>query len=842
MKQYAKSEKSIVHHVFALLFITIVCCLAGSSSGATFQSQWDQTFDRVWPGPEYWSNPMEDWCIRDGWLECKHKGGNRNVHVLTHGLGQRTAGFSLSVRLGLAERGQNGSAGFRIGVHDQYNDYRGNVLWGTGIDAGVTIDGKLKLGGKTKEIAGLPMDDLQLKLVAQPAGSDYALMLTAIEPSTGNELGTLSADIAAERLIGNLALVNNFEANMKQGSRFWFADWQIEGDKIEADDSHVFGPILWAMHTLSDSRNRDDRYVMKMTAQMPPLGDQDSNEVELQIQEADAWKTLGTEKIDSDACIATFRIPNWLAGYDIPYRLVYKMRQKGGTTVPYYWTGTIRHDPLDKTLVFAGMTCQFHSGFPYPSVVKNLKALNPDVMYFSGDQIYEGNGHYGIVRTPADRSILNFLRKWYLFGWAFGDLMRDRPTLCTPDDHDVFQGNIWGNAGNPVSMEMHNAGGYAQPARMVRVVNLVNTAHHPDMFDPAPIDQGIPVFYGDMVYGRTSFAVVSDRMFKSGPRGTVADWEGRPDHVKDDAYDVSNLDKPGLVLLGDRQLKFLEHWVQDWRRVDMKMFLSQTVFANVATHHGNRNGYLRADLDSGGWPQSARNRAISVIRKGFPLHVSGDQHLTTLLQYGVDQQRDSNWSLCTPAITVMYQRWWLPDELGLPYKNRPSHGLPNTGEYLDGVNNKVFVYALGNPEGSRDPDRLRQAHIRASGFSIVRLDHDARTYTCESYKFSVDVTDNKADDQFSGFPYTIKQLDNYGRKPYGYLQEFTADGMADPIVKVYDEETDELLYAIRAKGKRFRPWVFGEGKYTVRIGDQDKALWHVFVNQTIQERCRDSNP
>ncbi len=44
---------------------------------------------------------------------------------------------------------------------------------------------------------------------------------------------------------------------------------------------------------------------------------------------------------------------------------------------------------------------------------------------------------------------LNYLGKWYMFGWAFGDLMRDIPAICTPDDHDVFQGNLWGGQGIP---------------------------------------------------------------------------------------------------------------------------------------------------------------------------------------------------------------------------------------------------------------------------------------------------------------------------------------------------------------------------------------------------------
>lgn len=56
-----------------------------------------------------------------------------------------------------------------------------------------------------------------------------------------------------------------------------------------------------------------------------------------------------------------------------------------------------------------------------------------------------------------------------MFGWAFGDAMRSCPTVCLPDDHDVFQGNIWGED----SAKMKNItvaeskGGYSEPARMV---------------------------------------------------------------------------------------------------------------------------------------------------------------------------------------------------------------------------------------------------------------------------------------------------------------------------------------------------------------------------------------
>ena len=38
----------------------------------------------------------------------------------------------------------------------------------------------------------------------------------------------------------------------------------------------------------------------------------------------------------------------------------------------------------------------------------------------------------------------------------------------------------------------------------------------------------------------------------------------RPDHINDPAYDRKSVDVPGLKLLGDRQLKFLHDWGQNW--------------------------------------------------------------------------------------------------------------------------------------------------------------------------------------------------------------------------------------------------------------------------------------
>jgi hypothetical protein len=344
--------------------------------------------------------------------------------------------------------------------------------------------------------------------------------------------------------------------------------------------------------------------------------------------------------------------------------------------------------------------------------------------------------------------------------------MRHAPTLCIPDDHDVFHGNIWGEGGArmhnlPADPGASSSGGYAEPARMVNVVHRTNAAHHPDAHDPKPVEQGISVYYGDMVYGGVGFAIIADRQWKNGPENVRTDGP-RADHVVDPKFDTRALDLPGLVLLGERQEAFLKTWAKDWRGHSLKAVLSQTVFAGLATHHGSYDGFLKGDLDSGGWPQTARNRAIDILRPAMPLHINGDQHLASLAQYGVTRQRDSFWSFCTPAIAVGYPRWWRPDEVGMAHANRPRHGLPHTGEYLDGFGNRVYVYAVGNPEVGRAPNRYDRAHEKGSGFGFITFDTAKKTYTMDSFRFLIDATDGKASNQFPGWPVTIHQEENRG--------------------------------------------------------------------------------
>ena len=732
-----------------------------------FHSDWNVSNDRVWLGEDYWANPMEGWRIVDGAAECQTGGGDRNIHLITHQV-TRPGEFVMSVRVQRVEvLKKDGGAGFRIGIKSELDEYRSNLFAKSGIVAGV-IDGNLQIGRKQTPLKDGDSGQL-LRLHGKPSGESIELTLSSVTDD-GKVRTTATTKVPQQAVMGNVALVNNFDSSLKpaQGGRYRFSNWTVGGSAFTVDHTRRFGAILWSMYTLSDSRSNEG-FVMKISALLPPLGARDNDSVELQVDREGNWKSLGHARLDRDAWTATFRVSNWDETHEHRYRLVYQEQKTNKTIRTSEWTGVIKANPSGRPLRLGALTCQNHYGFPYAPVADNVVKLDPDMLYFSGDQLYESHGGYGLIRDPAGPAILNYLRKFYMFGLAFREALRDRPTVCIPDDHDVFQGNIWGEGGaamKGIDKGASSKGGYREPARMVNVVHRTCAAHHPDYFDPTPCEQDISVYYGDMVYGDVSFAILGDRQFKSGPE-RVETGSGRADHVRDRDVDTLHLDKPGLILLGERQEEFLKHWVDDWRGHSMKVLLSQTVFSGVATHHGGFNGYLKADLDSGGWPQTPRNNTVRLLAKGMPLHINGDQHLTTLSQYGADEQRDSCWSFCTPAIAAGYPRWWRPDEIDMPHENRPKHGLPNTGEFLDGFGNRVYVYAVGNPVVGKAKNRYERAHEKGSGFGLVTIDTEKKTYTLDSFRFLIDPTDGNPENQFPGWPVTIHQEENGGRNRLG---------------------------------------------------------------------------
>ena len=123
--------------------------------------------------------------------------------------------------------------------------------------------------------------------------------------------------------------------------RFWFADWAISGSKVDVHDDRMYGPILFTLYTVS-------RGILKLSAQLPPLGDH-CGPVELEVRDAQGkWMSLGTAELDRDAWNATFRIPGWDMSREAEYRVLYTLQEGNGLAKQYSYSGIISAEPTQK--------------------------------------------------------------------------------------------------------------------------------------------------------------------------------------------------------------------------------------------------------------------------------------------------------------------------------------------------------------------------------------------------------------------------------------------------------------------------------------------------------------
>ncbi|MCA9061031.1 MAG: hypothetical protein KDA85_21110, partial [Planctomycetaceae bacterium] len=354
-----------------------------------------------------------------------------------------------------------------------------------------------------------------------------------------------------------------------------------------------------------------DRGVLKLTAQLYPLLPDEPRMVTLEFQRDGQWKEAAKAAVVYPGWSAHFRVENWDNTQTVPYRVRLDDQSE--------FTGTIRSDPVDKDeIVVASLSCN-SSRTPGPrvSMVDNLLAQDPDLLFFAGDQSYHHTQHtFGIL-------------EW---GIQFRDVIRDRPVVAIPDDHDVGQANIWGENGKVTSTAAGPDGGYFYPVEYVNMVQRCQTWHLPDPADATPIERGISVYYTNLRVGGIDFAIIEDRKFKSGPEGKIPQMGPRPDHINDPSYDRKAIDVPGLKLLGDRQLEFLRQWGQNWEGAQLKCVLSQTAFCGAVHLHGSPDNRLLADLDCNGWPQTGRNKALREIRRAWAPHLCGDQHLAVVVK------------------------------------------------------------------------------------------------------------------------------------------------------------------------------------------------------------------
>ena len=782
----------------------------------SFESDWPISITRTWIGPDYWANRLQDWQIRAGRLECVEDDPQkpmRTVHLLTHELSERVAGFEVSVRTGMlgypSEASGDSWSGFLVGAGAGALDYRAAALIhhnpgeGGGIIAGIDDTGRLIFRSNQSEAEGpvyedlggawdgrvvdrqgnrANWEDLELILTAIPdeAGA-FTLVLEAKDVYTGRSLSRISLTGVAPRLVqGNLALVSH---GGDQGKRYWFREWRVSGEKVDAFPDRTFGPVLNAFFSLNAQ-------VLKMTAQFPPLGFGDAQEAQLFVKEefGSAWLLADQTTVVTPGYTAHFRVEDWDDEREQAYRIRYVLNGK-----ELFYEGKIPRNPTDKSeIVVAGINCYQVMGrpadgswgegfagseagrwtpgnvwFPHTEVMDTLPEHKVDLLAFLGDQVYEG----GNPTTSDHREgypELDYLYKWYIFLWDVHQVTRMVPTVVLTDDHDVYQGDLWGDGGSPSPEGSNKAGGYVHEPAFVNLAQRTQTSHNPDAYDPTPVKQGIEVYYGAFTYGGINFAILEDRKFKSLPT-VLPDVEKNGSKIITPNYDPSRADVEGLFLLGERQMSFLKEWVAEGGNTTMRIAFSQTLFASL---HTDPTGEKWIDIDSNGWPQSARNRTLEVLRKGRVFLLSGDTHLPAVVQHGIASHGDAGYQFVAPALANKYRRWWTP---AVPGKNRPAGAPEYTGDHTDGLGNLVTVKAVGNPLISNEEvyaENIERGKGYASehlylnplntrdGYAILRLDKERQTITMEAWPPGSD-PENETH-QHPGWPLTISVSDNGG--------------------------------------------------------------------------------
>ncbi|WP_242202130.1 alkaline phosphatase D family protein [Aestuariivivens insulae] len=822
-----------------------------------FRSEWHLWHDMKWVGPQYWGNRLQDWVLKNGQAVCTYKGKNRNLHLLTLQNPKGDAVYDIKVSITVLDQqlegAKGGCFGLRLGAKGHVDDYRSAAVFGKGLDVGLNLEGDLVVGDQVLKTSfdALP-EQFTLQIGVNNKDENHQTLNINIIDTASEAIIYIAKDIeiAQEKLVGNFALLSDIE--IKGGDEHWplvgFKDWSIDSKALYSNDDNIFGPVCFAQYTLHRGK-------LKLTAQLSPVEEIQGHKVLLQFEKDGKWVTQEEQTIKEAGRSVNFSVSNWEATSNVPYRIRLQIPLKEGMH-QYDYNGTVQAEPINKTdLKAAVFSCNFDFGFPDADIYESVSKLNPDICMFLGDQFYEGTGGFGAQYSgDFDKTCLDYLRKWMMFGWSYREIFRHIPCAIIPDDHDVYHGNVWGEGGkladnsHGFGKSSQDSGGYKMTPEWVNMVQFTQTSHLPDPYDATPVKNNIGVYYTHWNYGGVSFAILEDRKFKSAP-SHVLPKEAKVDNgwILANDFDIKQYRDLDAELLGARQEAFLESWVGDWSYgAQMKAVLSQTNFATVATLPAEaKTGavipklyipevgeYIQGDkptldMDSNGWPAKKRDEAIEIIRKGFAFHIAGDQHLGSFIQYGVDEFGDSGYAFAGPALNNIWpKRFW-------PSVDSTNHTYDNpayTGNHEDGFGNKITVRAVSNPHNMhKEPAIL---HNRAVGYGIVTFNKVDRTIKTECYRRFDDPLKEGA--QYPGWPQTVLQEANYGRKAKGYLPEIRVQGIKNPVVQIINEKAKALEYAIRINGQAFEAKVFdGASSYTVKIGDPDKDLWQEQKGLTV---------
>lgn len=385
-----------------LLFATLLA--STTLTAAEFQFDWSPDLSQKWIGRHFWQNSYRDWQQANGRVEVTHPGGNRSAVTTTYAI-DATKDFTLTMRMGQSQDAQpdkTGWGGFKLGLQGNRihtDNWKNQMIHCIGTPAGITADGRLFIDQVTEDAPRLKQwTDLTLRLTAHVSGDQSQLTLTA---ESGSEIHVISLSLPQKTISGMFALTSHngttgTDGRFDDGKRndagslsHWFDELAGSGPGVVQTPERQFGPIAFNQFLTSSG-------TLRVNAQLAPYDETYVEALTLEIAEGESWKPIATARYDEPSSTALFLVPNWNIQQDVRYRISWVGTGFDGKSYTQHYEGTIPAQPLERDVVLGSFNCMHWTGFPYADSVSQMLKIQPDILAFTGDQLYEGAGGYTV--------------------------------------------------------------------------------------------------------------------------------------------------------------------------------------------------------------------------------------------------------------------------------------------------------------------------------------------------------------------------------------------------------------------------------------------------------------
>ncbi len=762
---------------------------------------WNHIPNQPWLAYNFWQNSLNDWKIDSNRVIGRpFFSNNRTAHITSHSItnSDSTLAIGFDVKLfDVVKRDSTAEFGVLIGAGSpDLSNKTNNLVFKTTSPGpchffGIKTNGELILKDFNSDtiIISLGIDSAKKENILKALyneGVNIRLvynMTQKLFSSTTNDLTSLSLTAnkttynktalktpALKAPKGNIAL--RYTSNTPYENNVSFDNLRITGDGYTFNESHegLIDPILSSFYTCTQDS-------LFFTAQLMPFVPDTTELFSLTIwpNYKSTYTYIGV--FDTTTYQLRFRakIPEGFKKFD--YILKYRGNQSDIWTSK---TGIIKVKPNRKKPRIMALNCNgfsFYTNhlidyknllYPYRQIQKGFEKFKPDVVTFLGDQIYESRPQAPI--TAKGYKELDYLYKWSIWCYTFRDITKNQPTIILTDDHDVFQGNLWGNGGKKIEDQpnaipayygannydtwFQDHGGYIWGTDFANMVLSSQTSHLPFPKDPV-LENGLINYYTDYKYGKLNFAILEDKKFKSPPSENnfeIYNGFGISDSLKPEDFDQST-----FKLLGDKQLSFLSAWSDSLKgKKEPKIILTQSAYVSLTTvpsdYSPTKNNpakrdssaqELSADMDTNGWPKAGRDRALNCLNQNNILIISGDQHLGAVVEV-YDSIKKPYTFFSVPAIANTWPRMWWPHD-----SNNKKHPL---GEYEDAFGNQLNVKAVANPViNAPYPSEF---NYKSPGFGIIDFNKKGTKAKLKAYPLYFD--SKKKPIQFNGWPLNIK--------------------------------------------------------------------------------------